>query len=364
MWWMLIVPIVSVIILWKLFPDTMQPWEYFTPILASVLAIWIAGFTCDYFMAWDYERHGGWVTASQWDEEWTETYTDIETYTDSNGKTQTRTVVKTRYHPDEYHCQDSNGYEVTIDKDHYINMRSVFGNEVTEKPWRSGQSSWGDGRRFTTKWTGNDGNFTPCFTMHRYENRVARSNSVMNLPSVSKADRLKYGIYEYPEMFDYHFQNSILGWNDSIAEKLLMFANARLGKIQQVQVFILVFKNQPLQTGVLQKNHWKNGNKNEVVTCIGIDNDNKIDWVYPFCWDNENLKVNIREEIASMDKLEMIDVVNKVIQLVGEKFHRKSFKEFEYIKLDPPLWAKTLVFFFILLVNGGVATYVVANDFN
>jgi hypothetical protein len=365
MWWLLIIPIISLIILYKIFPHEMTWWEFLIPVFSSILLIIIVNAITDYAMSRDTEYHGGWVVSVVWDEHWTEEYTvTVDDYgTDSKGnrvKTGSHTETRHTYHPDTYGVKDSNGYEISVDLNHYKMLSNKFGNEKIEKPWRSGQSSWGDGRRFTTTWPGTELTFTPCFTSHSYENRVARSHSIFNFREV---DPKALGLYEYPEIKDYHFQNSILGWNDPTAELELTKANCRLGAIKQVRIFILVFRNRSIDTAIDQQMYWKNGNKNEIIICIGINNKNQISWVYPVGWDNERLKVDLREDITNAGpEVNMNKIVSITINDVKRAFSRKHFKDFEYIKLEPPTWAKFLCFTIIVLINIGVGFAVVCND--
>jgi hypothetical protein len=266
---------------------------------------------------------------------------------------------RTSHHPNVYTVKDSNDYEVSVDYNHFEKLSQKFANLETTKPYRSGQCSWGDGRRFTTVWRGNPATYTPCITGHRYENRVARSHSILNFRDV---DPKKYGLYKYPEIYDYHSQNSILGWDDPTAERILTKANCEMGAIKQVRIFIVVFKDKPIDAGIEQQMIWKNGNKNEVVVTIGISSDNLIQWVYPFCWGNEQLKVDLREDLAELPKFDIRQVVDKTIKLVNLKFSRKAFSAYKYITLEPPLWAVILCLCFICLLNGGIGYWIVAND--
>lgn len=361
MYWMLIIPILVVIYLYIQFPHRMVWYEYLIPPVGTFFAILILSTTCDYIVSWDTEYHGGWVTQSVWTEHWTETYIETETDTDSNGKTTTKVVTKTRYHPDEYIITDSNNYNVNIDEGHFEFLAHKFGNRKIDKPWNIGQSSWGDGRLFTTVYPNTKETFTPCFTKHRYTNKVAVSHSVFNFKTVNKKDQDTYHLYQYPSIYNYYSQNSILGWGDPIAEKTLTEANARLGSIKQVRIFILMFPNQPLQAGLLQQQLWKNGNKNEVVVCIGT-NGNKVTWVYPFAWDNERLLVDLREDVASNKSVDMINIVNTINKLVETKFSRKHFKDFDYIQVDPPMWAKVICFIITAAINYGIIMWVINND--
>jgi hypothetical protein len=55
-------------------------------------------------------------------------------------------------------------------------------------------------------------------------------------------------------------------------------------------------------------------------------------------------------------------VVKITTGLVNKEFHRKHFKEFEYIKLEPPTWIKWLTFLVVLSINIIIGIIVVNNN--
>jgi len=358
MWYFLVIPTVTILVLLLFFRNRTIWWEYFVPFIASIISIALLNKTCDYALASDEEYHGGWVISTVWDEHWTEKYTT--TSTDKKGRT--HTITHYRYHPDKYKVVDSNGYEIDTDSNDFSRLKNLFGNQKSEKPWHLGQSSWGDGYRYTSDWPGSQHTYVPCLSSHRYENRVARSHSIFNFREV---DPKKYHLYKYPEIENYYNQKSILGFNDSEAESFLTKFNCAYGGIKKVRVFILVFCNEPVDAGIEQQMYWKNGNKNEVVICIGIDSSrSEIKWVYPFAWDNEYLKIDLRENISELKLLDMKKVVDITTNLVLNKFKMKNFKEFEYLTLDPPLWIIVLCLFFNLALNFGILYWVIFNNYS
>lgn len=363
MLWMTVIPLASLLFLYYKFRNEVSWWEWILPPGVSILAIFFCQSLCDYALSSDTEFHGGIATKCVWDESWTETYYEMVTETDSRGNTSTHMETRTRYHSDEYKVEDTNGYNVSVDKEHYKKLRSKWNNEKAEHPWRSGQSSWGDGRRFTTLWPNTEEDQVPCFTAHRYENRIVRSRSLFKLKIPTENEKKKFALVDYPEIYDYHYQKSIIGWQNRKAEESLTRFNSEYGRIKQVRVFIIVFVNQPLEAGFKQQALWQNANKNELVLCLSVSKANMIDWVYPFCWDNDKLKIDLREAIAEQKELDMEKVVQTTTKLVLEEFHRKSFKDFEYVTLDPPGWAVGLCFVFIVFVNVGVALWVIYNQF-
>jgi len=355
MWWLLIIPALTIIILLFFFKDRAVWWEYWLPLVASLISIAALNKACDYALASDEEFHGGWVVKTVWDEHWTETYTT----TSRDKKGRTHTTTHHRYHPDKYKVVDSNGYEVDTDSNDYYRLRSLFGNEKRESPLRLGRSSWGDGHRFTSNWPGSVTTYIPCLSSHRWENRVARSHSVFNFRDVNPKT---YSLFEYPPIENYYQQKSILGFEDPESERLLTKFNCDYGALKKVRVFILVFDQKPLDAAIDQQMYWKNGNKNEVVISIG-KSAQQIDWVYVFGWDNEGLKIDLREEVAKLKVFDMRKIVGIATELVREKFQLKDFKEFEYLTLDPPWWMVALCAIFNIALNFGILYWVINNEY-
>jgi hypothetical protein len=356
LYFLIIIPIACILFLYFVKEGRSSLWEYCVPCGVSFLIILAAQKIGEYTASLDTEFHGGIAQKCVWDEEWTETYLETVTETDSKGRTTTHVEVRTRHHPNEYHVEDSNSYTVSVDKNHYLWLKSLWKSEKIEKPWHSGQSSWGDGRRFITTWKGKPETFVPCFTSHKYVNRVGASRSIFNYSDVTPEIKKKYGLFEYPEIHNFHLQNSILGISDNEAEKILTEFNAKEGSLRQIRIFILIFQDQPLDAALYQQSLWKNGNKNEVVVCVGRNN--SILWVFPFCWTNERLLVDLREDIASMKKFDAVKVTEKSIDLVRKEFKRKAFKDFEYIYVPPSTTTVVVTFILLVTFNVGFSIYI------
>lgn len=70
----------------------------------------------------------------------------------------------------------------------------------------------------------------------------------------------------------------------------------------QVRVWVLLFNNLPRETGLLQEAYWVNGNKNELVICIGL-NEDKIMWSHIFSWtESQTIKIELRNFIYPSKK--------------------------------------------------------------
>jgi len=132
-------------------------------------------------------------------------------------------------------------------------------------------------------------------------------------------------------------------------ESLLSYYNAILGSKKQLKMWIIIFKNKPIEAGFDQESYWGGGNKNEFNIIINIDNNYKPTWCHVFSWcDQERLKIDIREYVISQEKVDLVNTVEYMQNELKQKFIRKQFADFKYISVETPL--KTIIITIILLI--------------
>lgn len=221
-----------------------------------------------------------------------------------------------------------------------------------------------NGNEYRTTWTHDDLRLEPMVTAHTYENRIKASNSVFKFQDV---DPKKFGLFDYPKITGYYNQASILGnggVTQPVANQLLNKLNAQIGATKQVRMFILVFRNQPVEAGFEQECYWKGGNKNEFIITLGVNDQDEIQWCHPFSWTEvELLKIQIRDFVTEQKTLNLEKLVQGVVPQIQASFKRKHFKDFNYLTVEPPTWAILLTFLITIAVNLGVAYWVVNNDY-
>jgi hypothetical protein len=221
-----------------------------------------------------------------------------------------------------------------------------------------------NGDLYVTTWPGDDLRLEPMITKHSYENRIKASNSVFKFQDV---DPKKFGLFEYPDVTNYYNQNCILGnggITQPVANLQLNKWNAKFGAAKQIRVFILVFRNQPVEAGFEQECYWKGGNKNEFVVTLGVNDKDEITWCHPFSWTEvEILKIEVREAIAKQNVTLNLEKIVQDLTPRLQAFKRKSFKDFEYLTVEPPTWCIVLTFLISIGCNVGVAYWVVNNEF-
>lgn len=250
-------------------------------------------------------------------------------------------------HKASYFAYDTNGEKIPIDAKRFAELCSLFKNRKFKDMHRRFHTK--DGDRYVTTWGGQMDRLEPTTTAHQYENKILGSRSTYHYNEV---DPTKWGLFDYPEIKEFYRAPAILGMKDEDASRRLDILNAQLGPQLELRAMILVFVGKPRDAAFDQEAYWMGGNKNEFVICIGTDDDRRVQWAHVFSWTKvEALKIEARNEVMNqVDKpLDLSKVVTWMARNM-QRFERKSFSEFDYLHVDPPLWvvlathAATIVF--------------------
>jgi hypothetical protein len=114
-------------------------------------------------------------------------------------------------------------------------------------------------------------------------------------------------------------------------------------------------------------NIWKGGNPNDFIVVICCDAQKNIRDCKIIAWDNEYLKIKVKDEILnSVKSLEEIDkileIVNRNVRKIG--FKEKDLSRFNYMKVELPVGF--LVFLYLITAGGTIAIleYMRSNEFS
>ena len=362
----IIIPIVLTIasvVLWK---KQFVWWEVILPVIAGLVLVLISKQLVESVACRDKEYWGGWVTTASYYEEWDEevpcTHAKYRTETDSDGNT---TEVFDGYehaydvddHPPYWEMFDSNGERTSLTQGEYGGIKAQCRNEKFIDLHRSYHSK--DGDQYKVDAPG--GVIIPVVKQHTYENRIMASSSIYKPKKLTEEDRKK--IYDYPKSINSYFYPSLLGWAEGTDELAKM--NAQLGRAKEVRAMILVYTGKGQEVFQLQRDAWVNGNKNEFVTCIGIDQDKNITWVDCFCWENESLRVSARNYVADKigKRIDTREYVKWLELAIKDQWKRKHFADFNYLTVEPPWWAILIVYIIVTGTSVGILLYGRENEF-
>lgn len=365
-WIALIIPIPAVAVLyWKL-QHRITLWEAAIMLGTPIFLTGLCKGCTEATQTHDTEYWGGYVTTAEYYEDWNErvscSHPIYETITDSDGNTSTKYVgdehaYDVDYHQEYWQINHSIGGSITISKATFDRLVGQFGNHAFVDLHRDYHSN--DGDKYVATWKGEEDKLEPVAQTRSYENRVQASQSVFNFKEV---DPKYYDLFEYPKIEGY-VQRATLGAGTIADEKKFQFLNATLGAPKQVRAFTLVFKGKPMQAAMEQQAYWKGGNKNELVSCVGVNETMEVQWAYVFSWtDKEDIKAEARNFLMSQKTLDLSAYASWLGPAIQEKWIRKNFEEFSYLTVEPPMWSVLLTFFFTLLASGGVAAWAILNE--
>ncbi|GEM_PF-744313 len=380
-WFALVIPIIVVPLLLFLYPRKVVWWELVVPITASFLLITICKYGTEEVQTQDTEYWGGWVKQGEyyeaWDEEVSCTHEKYRTeyYKDANGNKQSRKVFdgyEHSYDVDDHspgwNVQDSNNITFSTSKEEFETLAKRFGNRKFVDMHRDYHLI--DGDKYITIWDSSEARLVPTTTIHTYENKVQASDSVFNFQVVDKKDVKRFQLFDYPKIQGNYSCPSILGNagpTHQKAEREFSLINAELGASKQVRIWILIFKNQPIDAGFAQEQYWKGGNKNELNIAIGVDGNYQVQWGYVFSWTEvEELKVKTRMEIVDQQGkvLDLPKLATWLKPQIQTKWKRKQFADFSYLTINPPGWMVAMTFILTLGLNIGCSTWIIKNEFS
>lgn len=259
--------------------------------------------------------------------------------------------------------------------------------KTTDEGWISVKQSPDGKTRFSDSWPNTDSELqqmwpegTPSASVHTYKNKVKSSYSIYRVEDIDEKDYPD--LPKYPKTVESYINiNRIVGDvpNKDAALKLLAQKNTELNKFipdperpgkkrswkQVNMIFVNVGADKSEDYGYALQNLWKNGNKNDFVVSFSMNNDGKLNWVHAFSWSEvEILKMEVRDELMTIGTItDFVPIVNKVSDMVAEKFERKEFADFAYIKIEPSLWVYIIIWILAFIAIISQITHYVMTDY-
>lgn len=363
----LLIPVFTLLVLFFFFRHKTQWWEFIIPVVVSVIFILVGKYMAIKSLTDDTQYLGGYTTQVRYYEAWNEYIHRTCSRSYKCGKSTCHTYYDcsyVKYHPEYWTAETTLG-TFTISKKRY--------NEILHNKFHINQPTFHDmeryyhtqdGDMYYGSWDDRDENLVPVATSETYENKPKASHSVYHFQELDSIDIRTYKPFDYPSIDDNNQQNCLLGIHDRIAEHKLQVLNARLGKSKHVRVFIVVFKNQPVEAGHVQERYWEGSNKNEFVITIGINDKNEVIWVYDFSWTEvQEAKVETREFLLAQRDLNLSAVVDFTYKEIEQRWVPRNFHEFDILTIQPSMTAIMWIMCLTILLNVGMAVWIILNEF-
>lgn len=368
------IPFVTCLILFIWFRQVTLWWEYLVTIIPSILLTVILYFSLKYYGMTDTEYLGYYVTKVCYYEPWNEyihqTCTrEVYDGTDDDGNaiyhTETYDCSYVDYHPAEWTMVNNANYETYISEAYYHKIKNKFGTPLQFVDMHRHYYTI-DGDKYECYFNGDRNRMWTLTESHLYKNKILKSRSIFNFSEVSKEDREDYRLFDYPE-FDYINDQCPVMSETSVPKYVIdsfKYVNACYGSRYQFRTYVMIWKNAPIQTSTLQQDYFVGGNKNELCICISVNNDNEIQWVNTFSWEDcPNMAVGINHLYQSGEKLDLMKLNRYLLRTIPSKWHRKAFADFDYINvlLTTTQWIVILIL--TLLYNIIISLIVIFNDY-
>ena len=165
-----------------------------------------------------------------------------------------------------------------------------------------------------------------------------------------------------PHIYGYYKLNRIIGITDQKANDKLNEINTKLNNFD-INIGIVV-TDKPEDYVREQENYWQGGNPNDFVIFLGKNGDN-ISYVDTIAWENNYLKIKIRDNILN-SKLQLTDL-DKILDIIygtirEVRFKEMDFNKFSYIKTQFSLGALIGLYILSIIASVGIMEYFRQNE--
>ena len=315
--------------------------------------------TCDEYL-------GGYANGLYFEDSWVEEIHYTTTYTDRDGNTHTEHHVRHVYHPAQYRVS------YTVGRGTYVSESSFW---ALARQWQASKvpDEWFGinivgGVRFGCHYLYDEviradaeagfPRMLPITVTHAYTNKVRNSNSIFRFENISRQEAQSLDLYGYPVGNGWTVP-AVLSHDitvDGAAARELDVFNAYWAPMNQMRLFVLLFDASRSDVTVAEKQRalWHGGNKNELVVCLGIDGD-KVRWSHAWSWaDEPKLEAMIESWFAENTAYDLL-VFARWLKGNYRVWQRKSFADFDYIRVGLTTTQSITLLFWSLVASGGAA---------
>lgn len=348
----LVILIIGCIVAWKfnLFSVLEDKEVFVIPIsvvvglvLFSFIGYWIGTSHSRFNEVWNYKG-----VSMKYEERWNElhTYTvEVADGTDKDGNTTYHTETRTEivdYGP-YWKLYDEYGSETSISEGEYNDWKNIWWKNEKKVGHHSGYSI--SGNIYEITWDGSFDKIYPMSSIKTYVNKVrACKNSVLRYAEASEELKKKF-----PRPADENNASPVIqyGFNYFSNDDMLYLrrVNAHLGPRNLIHPMFVIFDS-GVGMGIVNDvmSAWQGPNKNELVIFLGVNKDTKnIDLVKCESWmDNTTIYGYISDGLLNK-KINAMDMGETLMVNVPKYWHKKSFKDFDYLQVEMSGWGYIFV---------------------
>lgn len=366
----LLIPIVASIILLVFFRKQTVWWEYFLVIVPSVLLVIILHYSFESYLTNSTEYRSYYYVKAMHYDSWNEWIHKTCTRRIPSGtykghtryRTETYDCSYCKEHPERWTLIDNTGNEIyTSEIDFNRVVKKWKANSVFVDMKRKFYTKDGDAQSYS--WDNNKLTAETYTITRNYENKIKAARSVFNFKYISKEEAKELGLYDYPPVINGH-QNAVIGLKDQtpLDVNSLRFVNAYLGHDKQFRTFLIFFYDKPASISELQRSYWYGGNKNEFITCVGLNsNDNSLEWINSFSWmDNQKMNIECETYFRNRGYVDVDEYSNWIMENASN-WHRKEFSDFDYLEIELTDKQYTWMLIATIVISLAMSLFVILN---
>jgi hypothetical protein len=197
----------------------------------------------------------------------------------------------------------------------------------------------------------------PTVVEHRFTNYIKAAPGTLG-KRVELQQKYWALLPDYPKVYSWRHVDRFLFpgltaptkqtyWN-----QLLMELNAKLGRKKQVNIIVVVTKEESREYFLALQARWLGGKKNDLVLIVSAPEYPKMAWAQVMSWmdpvgDGEagGIFETLPRKVMDLGVFDGEKVLAIMSKEISTGFHRKSMSDFEYLMkgVEPPLWALILL---------------------
>lgn len=373
-WFAIFIPVMATVLLLVFFRKKVEWFELLLCIGPSALLILFLNWVMVTSQTTDTEYLGNYIVKVNYYEKWDEEVSCRHDYkcncsTDKDGHESCSTCYEHSYdvdvHPPHWTKEDANGNEYGISQETFLQLQKQFDTKPYFVDMHRDYHSI-DGDCYSTDWNKKPETADVVTTTQSYTNKIKASHSIFKFEDINDSTKKQWKLYDYPSL-SWLYQQMVLGRGvDYKTDRKLQYLNGFYGFKKQFRMYLLFYKDQPIEVAFKQRSYWEGGNKNEFVVCVGTDSYGRTKWVKCFSWmDKPALEVRVESWINKTKgkALDLNEFADWMPNQIEQHWERKRFRDFNYLEVELTGTQLMWLMIIVALYNIGISAWIVFNEF-
>jgi hypothetical protein len=262
-------------------------------------------------------------------------------------RTETYTTVET--HPERFVAITASKRECSISSKEFSYYKNLWKTEGTFVDMHRKYHTK-DGDAFDYLYSGIPNQAGVVTEVDCYKNPIKRNPNLFKIPDL-EGKSSKENLFKYPGGDD----DLVIQGLDSLPDSIMNLSKFVNSMDKKFRCHLLVYKSPTIGIDVVerQKHYWQGGKDNEVVFCVGLNKQNKVDWFSSFSWSSiPKMESSLRYRILPGTIFD----VNKFYDLVIKEYEKgnwipRDFSQYSYISVSYSKTDSLITLLITILIN-------------